>query len=95
MDYGKPMALVNESGVRKRESKLRPPKNYHPRSKGSSVAFSKKPASSLAATFGYKPVQIVGEAELGLSSVKDPYDTPDIVSSCDSKVSTYFHHPTL
>ena len=70
--------------VRKRESKLRPPKNYHPRSKGSALTFSKNPTSSVSATFGYKPQFI---SDPGISSGgKEPYDTPDIVSSCDSKV---------
>ena len=85
MEYSK-IPKTEAGAVRKRESKLRPPKNYHPRSKGSSLTISKKPTSSVSATFGYKPHFASGD-DPGISSGgKEPYDTPDIVSSCDSKV---------
>ena len=83
MEYSK-LPKSEAGAVRKRESKLRPPKNYHPRSKGSTI--SKKTTSSLSATFGYKPHFVSGDDQGISSGGKEPYDTPDIVSSCDSKV---------
>ena len=88
MDYSQHPA--SDAGtVRKRESKLRPPKNYHPRSKGSALTFIKKQTSSLSATFGYKPQFNSGDDQGTSFGGKDPYDTPDVVSSCDSKVYNF------
>ena len=72
--------------VRKRESKLKPPKNYYSKSHSSSLPQLKKSLPPLQTNvFGFKS-KLLSDEDSSTGS-KDPYDTPDIVSSCDSKVS--------
>ena len=72
--------------VSKRESKLKPPKNYYSKSHSSSLPQLKKSLPPLQTNvFGFKS-KLLSDEDSSTGS-KDPYDTPDIVSSCDSKVS--------
>ena len=79
--------------VRKRESKLKPPKNYYSKSHSSSLPQLKKSLPPLQTNvFGFKS-KLLSDEDSSTGS-EDPYDTPDIVSSCDSKVSIIARNKT-
>lgn len=82
---------TTEGGVRRRVSKLRPPTNYHQKSKKVSSYSSGLPtsrfSSSLYTTLQSTAYQTTTRNEDRQG--KDFHETPDIVTSCDSKVTIH------
>ena len=85
MEASKPESM--DGCLRKRESKLRQPKNYsktkctpasHPKNRNTTCHH--QPGLS------YNQQITMKEEKQNGCSIRDHYDTPDVVSSCDSKV---------
>ena len=85
MEASKPESM--DGCVRKRESKLRQPKNYsktkcapagQPKNRNTTCHY--QPGLS------YNQQITMKEEKQNSCSIRDHYDTPDVVSSCDSKV---------